>query len=123
MHIVGELCKSFERKRPVPEGMDQALRPLPFGAELAKNLEVGLASVALGFNGALKTAVENDNEVRDIAFAQEAFALLKPGDVLLAQFIAEKRRLDPAERMTSPWYRGTCRAWRAAPCRARFAKP
>jgi D-sedoheptulose 7-phosphate isomerase len=84
MHIVGELCKSFERKRPVPEGMDQALRPLPFGAELAKNLEVGLASVALGFNGALKSAVENDNDVRDIAFAQEAFALLKPGDVLLA---------------------------------------
>jgi FAD/FMN-containing dehydrogenase len=42
---------------------------------------------------------------------------------MLAQFIAEKRRLDPAERVTSPWYRGTCRAWRAAPCRARFARP
>jgi D-sedoheptulose 7-phosphate isomerase len=84
MHIVGELCKSFERKRPLPEGMYEALRPLPFGAELAKNLEVGLSAIALGFNGALKSAVENDNDLRDIAFAQEAFALLKPGDVLLA---------------------------------------
>ena len=40
----------------------------------------------------------------------------------LAQFIAEKRRLDPAERFTSHWYRSVCRAWRGAPCRVRFAK-
>lgn len=84
MHIVGELCKSFERKRPVPEALADALRPLPHGAELAEHLEYGLAAVALGFNGSLKTAVENDNPIRDIAFAQEALALLKPGDVLLA---------------------------------------
>ena len=84
MHIVGELCKSFERKRPVPEAFAEALHPLPYGRELAANLEVGLAAVALGYNGALKTAVENDNALRDIAFAQEAFALVKPGDVLLA---------------------------------------
>lgn len=84
MHIVGELCKSFERKRPVPQAFAEALQPLPYGPELASSLEVGLAAVALGYNGALKTAVENDNALRDIAFAQEAFALLKPGDVLLA---------------------------------------
>lgn len=84
MHIVGELCKSFERKRPIPDAMAETLRPLPFGAELAEHLEFGLAAVALGFNGSLKTAVENDNPVRDIGFAQEALALLKPGDVLLA---------------------------------------
>jgi FAD/FMN-containing dehydrogenase len=42
---------------------------------------------------------------------------------MLAQFIAEKRRLDPAERFASPWYRSVCRAWRAAPCRVRFARP
>jgi hypothetical protein len=41
---------------------------------------------------------------------------------MLAQFIAEKRRLDPAERIASPWYRSVCRAWRDAPCRVRFAK-
>jgi D-sedoheptulose 7-phosphate isomerase len=84
MHIVGELCKSFERKRPIPEAMKRALQDLPHGADLAQWLEAGLASHALGFNGSLKTAVENDCSLRDIAFAQELNALMRPGDVLLA---------------------------------------
>lgn len=83
VHIVGELCKSFERKRPVAPDAARRLRGLPFGDELAEHLEVGLPAIALGLNMALKTAVENDSPLRDIAFAQEAFALLKPGDVLL----------------------------------------
>ncbi len=83
MHIVGELCKSFERKRPLPAAMHERLRNLPFGAELSANLEAGLRAVALGFNGALKTAVENDCPLRDIAFAQEVCALARPGDVVI----------------------------------------
>lgn len=83
MHIVGELCKSFERKRPVPPALAATLQALPMGAELAQNLEMGLAAVALGFNGSLKTAVENDSPLRDMAFAQEAYALLKPEDILM----------------------------------------
>jgi D-sedoheptulose 7-phosphate isomerase len=83
MHIAGELCKSFERKRPVPAEMASRLKGLPFGEELAQHLEVGLAAIPLGFQGSLKTAVENDCALRDIAFAQEAYALLRPGDVLL----------------------------------------
>lgn len=84
LHIVGELCKSFERKRPIPARMREALGGLPHGTELAEHLEAGLRSHALGFNGALKTAVENDCALRDIAFAQELNALVRPGDVLLA---------------------------------------
>jgi len=84
LHIVGELNKSFERLRPLPAELKAKFQGLPFGDELAENLEAGLASHALGFNGALKTAVENDNPIRDIAFAQELNALVKPGDVLLA---------------------------------------
>jgi len=83
VHIVGELCKSFERRRPVPADMAAKLKGLPFGEELAQHLEVGLASVALGISGPLKTAVENDSPWRDIAFAQEAYALIKPEDVLI----------------------------------------
>ncbi len=83
MHIAGELCKSFERQRPIPSDMAERLRKLPMGTGLAENLEAGLPAIALGFNGALKTAVENDSPLRDIAFAQEAFALAKPADVLL----------------------------------------
>lgn len=84
LHIVGELNKSFERLRPLDAALQKKFEGLPFGQELAENLEAGLASHALGFNGALKTAVENDNAIRDIAFAQELNALVKPGDVLLA---------------------------------------
>ena len=84
MHIVGELCKSFERKRPVPADLAIRLQDLPLGRDLARHLEVGLPAVTLGLNGALKTAVENDSPLRNVAFAQEAFALGKPGDVLVA---------------------------------------
>ncbi|MGH8707463.1 MAG: FAD-binding protein [Burkholderiales bacterium] len=41
---------------------------------------------------------------------------------MLGAFLAEKRRLDPAERALSPWYRGVRRAWRAEACRVRWAK-
>lgn len=83
MHIVGELCKSFERKRPVPADVVIRLQDLPMGSQLSRHLEVGLPAVALGFNGSLKTAVDNDSPLRNMAFAQEAFALGKAGDVLM----------------------------------------
>jgi D-sedoheptulose 7-phosphate isomerase len=81
---VGELCKSFERKRPVPADVAARLKDMPMGEDLTRNLESGLAAVTLGYNGALKSAVENDSPLRDIAYAQELFALAKPGDVLIA---------------------------------------
>lgn len=83
LHIVGELNKSFERVRTLDAGLVERLQGLPFGPELAEHLEAGLRSHALGFNGALKTAVENDIPLRDIAFAQELNALVRPGDVVL----------------------------------------
>ena len=83
MHITGELCKSFERKRPVPAQLALRLQDHPFGNALAQHLEVGLPTVTLGLNASLKTAVENDSPTRDIAFAQETYALAKPGDVVL----------------------------------------
>lgn len=83
IHIVGELEKSFGRKRPVPAEFVDKLSSLPFGKELAEYLEVGFPAIAIGINTALKTAVENDCPLRDIAYAQETYALLKPEDVLL----------------------------------------
>ena len=84
VHIVGELNKSFERKRPLSVGLCEQMRGLPFGEELTAHLEAGLRAHTLGLNSALKTAIENDVPVRDIAFAQELNALVRPGDVLLA---------------------------------------
>lgn len=83
VHIAGELAKSFERLRPVPDDFRQKLGGLPFGDDLANHLEVGLPAIALGVGGALKTAIENDSPMRDIAFAQEAYSLIKKEDVLL----------------------------------------
>ncbi len=83
IHIAGELAKSFERVRTVSDEVKKKLEGLPWGDELAENLETGLAAIPLGVSGALKTAVENDSPLRDIAFAQELFALAKPGDVIL----------------------------------------
>ena len=40
--------------------------------------------MTLGLNSALKTAIENDCALPNIAFAQELNALMKPGDMLLA---------------------------------------
>lgn len=84
VHIVGELCKSFDRKRPLAEGVKERLASQPRGDELAQYLEGALPAVALGLNGSLKTAVENDSPLRDMAFAQEALALATGDDVLLA---------------------------------------
>jgi D-sedoheptulose 7-phosphate isomerase len=83
LHIAGELCKSFERKRPLPQEIADRLRALPHGPELGARLEAGLPAIALGVSGSLKTAVENDIDLPGAAYAQEALALLKPGDVLL----------------------------------------
>ncbi|MCX5759736.1 MAG: SIS domain-containing protein [Candidatus Hydrogenedentes bacterium] len=83
VHIVGELCKSFERKRPITAELIARLEPLPHGKELARHLEMGLPAIALGCNGALKSAVENDSPLRNIAYAQETLALGKAGDVFI----------------------------------------
>ncbi len=84
LHIVGELCKSFERKRPLDDLFAQVLAQLPHGEALHEHLEAGLPAVALGLNSPLKTAIENDCPLPNIAFAQELNALMKAGDVLLS---------------------------------------
>lgn len=84
VHIVGELVKRFERPRPLPAAVAKKLKIFPHGDELAERLEAGLRAITLGLNASLKTAVENDNPLRNAAFAQEAAALMRKGDVLLA---------------------------------------
>lgn len=84
IHIAGELCKSFERKRPISPACAARLRGLPHGEALAQHLEAGMRAIPLGCSGALKTAIENDIPLPGIAYAQELNALVRPGDVLLA---------------------------------------
>ncbi len=83
LHIVGELLKAFERDRSLNAEQKKGFAELPDGSMLADHLEQGLRAYALGGNGPLATAIHNDNEVRDINYAQELFAMAKPGDVLM----------------------------------------
>lgn len=83
LHIAGELDKSFRHPRPLSTEQRRAFEGLPGGAELAAHLQRGLATIPLGANPALSSAIANDNPLPHIVFAQELYALARGGDVLL----------------------------------------
>lgn len=78
----------------------------------AVQLRARLIDLALGASGSFAPAA--------LPFATRAQA--EAAYPMLGAFIAEKRRLDPAERVVTPWYRGACRAWRSEPCIVRWRK-
>ena len=84
-HIVGELMKGMERRRPVPAGTRSALSAAapPDLAEdaayLADRLEVALRAVSLTSQTGLLTAVANDTAA-DMAIAQQVNGYGRPGD-------------------------------------------
>jgi hypothetical protein len=41
---------------------------------------------------------------------------------ILGAFFAEKRRYDPAERITNAWYRGARELWRRETCKLRWSR-
>jgi phosphoheptose isomerase len=84
LHIAGELDKSFLLPRAIPEAHRQRLSVERDGEALAGALQRGLRTIALGANPSLASAVENDSPQRGMGFAQELYALARPGDVLLA---------------------------------------
>jgi D-sedoheptulose 7-phosphate isomerase len=84
LHIAGELDKSFLLPRPIPDGHRQRLLAQPGGEKLVGALQRGLRTIALGANPSLASAIENDSPQRGMGFAQELYALARPGDVLLA---------------------------------------
>ena len=83
-HIVAELMKSFEMKRPQSGRSELQLENLPHGSTLAKHLEPGLPAVALGLNHSLTSAIGNDFEAPHLEYAQELSVLGTAGDALLA---------------------------------------
>lgn len=83
-HIVGELMKSFLRKRPLPEGfLQRAQAQYPLHAQELAALEQGLPAISLVAGVALPTAFANDVNAT-LLFAQQVYALARPGDVLWA---------------------------------------
>lgn len=92
LHIAGELDKSFRLPRKPSAEQRQKLLAQPDGADLAEHLQQGLRAIPLGANPALASAIDNDSPLLHSGYAQELFALGRPGDVLLAISTSGKAR-------------------------------
>ncbi|MEF9939061.1 MAG: SIS domain-containing protein [Clostridium sp.] len=83
-HIVGELMKSFVKKRPISEEIAEKMKQedAVMGTKLAEKLQKGLPTIALTGHTGLTTAFANDVDP-EMAFAQQVMGYGKPGDVFL----------------------------------------
>ena len=84
-HIVGELMKGFENRRPVEDAFQRQLAEIDpeRGEYLAGKLQQALPAISLTVHQSLITAVANDTDA-DLIFAQQVMGYGQPGDVLLA---------------------------------------
>lgn len=84
-HIVGELMKGFERRRPLAADERERLLALfpGEGQYLADHLQGTLPALSLVSQASLITAVANDLAA-DLIFAQQVVGYGRRGDVLLA---------------------------------------
>ncbi len=84
-HIVGEMMKSFEIRRPIARELAARLIEISpeRGAILASGLEKGLPAISLSAHTALVSAIINDMGA-DYGFAQQVAGYGKEGDVLMA---------------------------------------
>ena len=82
-HIVGELMKSFKKKRGIPQRLSARLQDFgEMGQILQTGLEGGLPTLSLTSHLALSTAFSNDKEPT-LTFAQQLSVLGNEGDCLL----------------------------------------
>ncbi len=83
-HIVGELMKSFELKRPISSQIKEKLASIDpeRGSYLASHLQQGLPAISLTAHTALITAIANDID-GEVIFAQQVIGYGQPSDVLL----------------------------------------
>jgi D-sedoheptulose 7-phosphate isomerase len=83
-HIVGELMKSFVRKRPLPPCFTAELRRLDteIGERLGDSLQQGLPAIDLSAHAALITACVNDMDGDNI-YAQQVYGYGCKGDIFL----------------------------------------
>lgn len=84
-HIVGELMKGFEHKRPVGDKLRKELLALDTerGKYLSEHLQQGLPAISLAAHNALITAVANDTDA-NLIFAQQIVGYGNAGDILVA---------------------------------------
>jgi D-sedoheptulose 7-phosphate isomerase len=84
-HIVGELMKGFERRRPVPDKFFTGEEPFTNQAEMEymqTHLQRGLPAINLSCHISFTSAFSND-AAPDLVFAQGVFGYGKADDALL----------------------------------------
>jgi D-sedoheptulose 7-phosphate isomerase len=71
-HIVGELMKGFEHKRPLDPSFKRKLKQMNTeeASFISENLQLGLPAISLTAHGSLITAVANDMDA-DLIYAQQ----------------------------------------------------
>jgi len=83
-HIVGELMKSFVKKRVLPDAFVSDIAGVDSGIAdyLVSRLQPGLPAIALSGHYSLSTATTNDID-GNVVFAQQLYGYGKEGDVFL----------------------------------------
>lgn len=83
-HMVGELMKSFELKRPIKTSLQEKLAAIDpeRGGYLGSHLQQGLPAISLTAQTALITAVANDID-GEVIFAQQVIGYGHPNDILI----------------------------------------
>ncbi len=83
-HIVGELMKSFEGRRPLTKELQEELVSLSpeTGKMLAEKLQQGLPAISLTVHQSLITAIANDIS-GEVIYAQQVVGWGNKGDVLI----------------------------------------
>ncbi len=84
-HMVGELMKSFEKKRPLPEDLKARLllASPERGRHIAENLQNALPAISLCSHNSLVTAISNDMDA-DLVYSQQIVGYGLSDDVLFA---------------------------------------
>ena len=83
-HIVGELMKGFNLKRPLSFEDKEKFRDIPGGEEIADKLQCGIKAISLVSQTGLISAFANDVDA-SLVFAQQVFAYADSKyDVLIA---------------------------------------
>ena len=83
-HIVGELMKSFEGKRPLSQTLKSNIENISGerGMYISDKLQQGLPAISLTAHSALISAVANDID-GDLVFAQQVTGYGNSGDIII----------------------------------------
>ncbi|MBQ6019927.1 MAG: SIS domain-containing protein [Clostridia bacterium] len=82
-HIVGELMKGFEKRRPLSAGDKKAFAELPHGDLISEKLQKPLCAISLVSQCGVISAFANDVDA-GLVYAQQVYGYARENDLLIA---------------------------------------